>query len=295
MARRRKQEEESSLDLLLDTVCNAFGGIIFIVLLLSVLPSRNSAAEDSKDASAAQLAELARLRIEIEQEERLEKLQQNTSSALATQDAEKELQQKKLLETKKAALRNTIDARSKTEVELNAALSKESSETSRLAALKSRLEAAIVKGEQERNAQEIINTRLPRLRSIAGKRRYFLIVYENRVYLTFGTGAQSHEIFPNEQDLKVSSEGRGKTFVPLAGRGMPVGEWIKSPNGAAKFRGQFSEHEWVINICLYPDSVDQFNPVRNAFTERGYDYNWHPITSDRPLKLFPASGPAEAL
>ena len=37
MGRRRKNEDESSLDLLLDTMCNTFGGVMFIAIALAVM------------------------------------------------------------------------------------------------------------------------------------------------------------------------------------------------------------------------------------------------------------------
>lgn len=39
---RRSNEEISSLDLLLDTICNAFGGIVFIALLMAILTQATS-------------------------------------------------------------------------------------------------------------------------------------------------------------------------------------------------------------------------------------------------------------
>ena len=41
----RKREEESSLELLLDTMCNTFGGVMFIAILLSVTISINGAKQ----------------------------------------------------------------------------------------------------------------------------------------------------------------------------------------------------------------------------------------------------------
>ena len=46
MSRRRRQRTEtnSSLDLLLDTICNTFGGIIFLAILVAVLLQFSGAA-----------------------------------------------------------------------------------------------------------------------------------------------------------------------------------------------------------------------------------------------------------
>ncbi|MBT4768856.1 MAG: hypothetical protein HOO04_10925, partial [Phycisphaerae bacterium] len=47
---RRRESPESSLDLLLDTICNMFGMIIFIAVLAAVLAS----ARGARQISAAQ-------------------------------------------------------------------------------------------------------------------------------------------------------------------------------------------------------------------------------------------------
>ena len=37
MSKRSRQEEESSLELLLDTMCNTFGGVMFIAISIFVI------------------------------------------------------------------------------------------------------------------------------------------------------------------------------------------------------------------------------------------------------------------
>jgi len=53
MSRRRQRVQTSSLDLFLDTICNAFGGIMFISILISILIQMRG---DSSETNARQNA-----------------------------------------------------------------------------------------------------------------------------------------------------------------------------------------------------------------------------------------------
>ena len=39
---RKKGEDDSSLDLLLDTMCNTFGGIVFITILVALITNNTT-------------------------------------------------------------------------------------------------------------------------------------------------------------------------------------------------------------------------------------------------------------
>ena len=79
MARRRSKVQSSSLDLFLDTICNAFGGIMFLSILISVLlqfRGKESAVEvDQPTISESESAQI---------EDRLVKLQSERMELVAT-------------------------------------------------------------------------------------------------------------------------------------------------------------------------------------------------------------------
>jgi hypothetical protein len=71
---RRRQEEVSSLELLLDTMCNTFGGVMFIAISLAVMLSMRSAvnavpADTSAEIRAVQ-QRIAELQLELEQQKK---------------------------------------------------------------------------------------------------------------------------------------------------------------------------------------------------------------------------------
>lgn len=67
----RKNSEDSSLELLLDTMCNTFGGVMFIAILLSVMISIRGSAKsepvpDQKEKIAEVKQQITRLQKELE-------------------------------------------------------------------------------------------------------------------------------------------------------------------------------------------------------------------------------------
>ena len=60
MSRRRAKEEESSLELLLDTMCNTFGGVMFIAISLLVVLSAMTKNIPQKEEEPADMATLQR-------------------------------------------------------------------------------------------------------------------------------------------------------------------------------------------------------------------------------------------
>ena len=59
---RRRQDEDSSLELLLDTMCNTFGGVMFIAISLAVMLSMRGAVER---VTADESAEILKTRQQI--------------------------------------------------------------------------------------------------------------------------------------------------------------------------------------------------------------------------------------
>lgn len=55
MSRRRRDDSEESLDLLLDTITNAFGGIVFMAILLAVLVQNDTSQPTQAQSSSARL------------------------------------------------------------------------------------------------------------------------------------------------------------------------------------------------------------------------------------------------
>ena len=289
----RQSEQTDSLDLLLDTVCNAFGGIIFIVLLVAVLPSGSGSAESPvKAATPSQLTDLQRLQATLSHDERIVALQLETLDELKVVESAQDVKQVHELEEKMDKLRERVESNRKTTSELETEIQERKGEIQRLDGIAKRLEVGLLRGRSERDQGDVRATRLPRLRGV-NKGNFFLVIYQGRVYLTHEPGLKSIKLYDNTADFEVERHSDARIYRPRPDRGMAVAEWVKSEQ-LKELQSQLTNELVVINICIYPDSIKDLPAVRNAFTEHGYDYNWHPLTQSRPLALVPYRGPTSA-
>ena len=65
----RRREEDSSLELLLDTMCNTFGGVMFIAILLSVMVSMRGAQKTEPETDPAEKIAEVKKKVAVLQEE----------------------------------------------------------------------------------------------------------------------------------------------------------------------------------------------------------------------------------
>ena len=99
----------------------------------------------------------------------------------------------------------------------------------------------------------------------------------------------------NDADFNLTHVRRSTEFVPKPDKGVPVHDWLKAPTGLVALKRCLPNTEVIVNIVIYPDSLSDFNAIRNAFTGSHYDYNWSPMSPGRNLILVPNSGQMEAL
>lgn len=96
MATSRKEADSDSLELLLDTICNIFGGIIFIAMLVSILTSYTSSA--IKAAASEQSDRLQQIRATAQAQElqqQVDALRKSIASAEKLQNWEPTLEELK--------------------------------------------------------------------------------------------------------------------------------------------------------------------------------------------------------
>jgi hypothetical protein len=130
MSRRRHRSQTSSLDLFLDTICNAFGGIMFISILISILIQMRGGSSDApiitdgiseyvaleKQSKVAELQQKIRILSEmVSDRERLMFNEDSTESAELL--AQKE-QLTEVLSKSQQTQQSMLDLTSSTEIEM---------------------------------------------------------------------------------------------------------------------------------------------------------------------------------
>ncbi|WP_288591509.1 hypothetical protein [Victivallis vadensis] len=288
---RRRREDASSLELLLDTMCNTFGGVMFIaislVVVISMVRSASRALEENAPRKLEQLQqELARL--EREAAESRESVEQRRELAgllaagpmreelemLAAQEAQvRRLTDRKLAqEAKSAVLR--ADAAVRRE-----ALAKLRPEIDGLEAKRSAAEAARRELEQK---QEIIRANLDsspagtlhfKVLRQSSRIPWFLVVRNGRVWRV-GPGKRNGRDVP-EPDVEFTVSGTVVSCTLKPGAGVPALADGKISPELRRILDAVPGNR-VPEFWVDPDSAEEFFTVREQLKQEKVMHGWGP-------------------
>jgi hypothetical protein len=298
----RRKRPADSLYMLLDTMCNAFGGIILLAVMVTLLTSkeRGSQTETSHDTK-----EMLQRRLALAQTSLEHSLQLFASlQAKATDDRWRK--QVALLATRKEvqeALQQIRDAVSQSSRELDTVGAADPAE--RLKFLNAQLAAAEARKLEQQNSlsaarenskrlkqrldslqqqvAKIINEsqrplRLPKEHE-TGKRPFYVIVQYGRIY-----PCRNADLSRNESTITWSSRGESDTAKPIPDQGY-------SPADAAKLQALFNslpKDLVYLAFCVFEDSFPEFNRAKGIAMTSGLAYGWDPFRNqDGPVSFSP--------
>lgn len=281
--RRRPPTNTSSLDLFLDTICNTFGGIVFLAILLSVLMQMRSkqpqpldpsdvpmSAEDYHDvvakfddltAARQQLSDLV-----VDARSRLP-----TSEDLEIQEAQRQAEQEQQRLESAIEQHTEFMKQLAQQLEDNAKIAEETQEVSR------RLTEAQASLERDQAALEealsdkLEILKLPRVETINKSNEIILMRY-GRIYpLRVGAGQDL-----NGFDLVITKlSGDNFTAAPRADKGWSLPSDISE---LATHIGQYAPTRRVFSVIVWPDSFAEFALLKEVMIEAGFQYELLPIT-----------------
>jgi hypothetical protein len=300
--RKKHMVQGDSLDLLLDALCNMFGGIVFIALLIVLLTSENLRKSNVYEPPQSNVSENRSLQAQVEL------LKQKLVTLLDKNKLHKEsvLAWVKHLEQAKSQKELAIDSQISFEE-----LLKKDQQT--IALFKEKLERiknteeilvetrehpdttdidAEIKNEEEHvkdlreslaslTNRRVIHARLPK-ESFSQLGPLFIIVKGTRahVVLAYDAGFNSYE----RRDVSVIQTGTSWDFLPLRGGGFKVAVDVETHPRFAELIRTYSNNQYLASICVDDDGHHAFQLLREALVNRGWSYNVHYL--DGALKLF---------
>ncbi|MDA0285508.1 MAG: hypothetical protein O3B86_19360 [Planctomycetota bacterium] len=300
MKRKDSSSDDGSLDLLLDTICNTFGGVLFISLLVVVLLNVTSdQAGDSPPEPEAQL-ELAQLQVELSQSsQQLQTLRsanqqrEQTQAALVTQkqiELARSVQTTQKHVTEQVQIKaRTLDEVSQSQIRINETAQQLEERQDQLEAMRRELAAARSQLTSEVNSRSR-TVSLPRLQQT---NKQYCSFFLKRGRLTSLLTRNSYGIESvNESEIEIVSEGSTEYYEPRIGKGIAVD--LNGSNQSAiqsKVR-MFDRSQFVIRLWIWPDSFDQFAAVQQALVAGQFQYKPEPLTSSQRVRAGTSSGPA---
>lgn len=296
---RRRPEEESSLELLLDTICNAFGGILFLTILVAVLLRLVGPAPSNEPVQEEAHQNMVRLEEElIEQQIRLETLSKATAehdrarqqlANKAREKAQREGEISTQVLERIAKLRIENDQLNVQRAKQMAKLAGLQKEVENNQAKVRELEKALSGAELElsKKAQTLQEEKAARTKSaklpspqLAVTRQVVLIVRYNEVFKPYVEDDYAFTEAVNLEEFVVIEETTtGVTISPRVGKGVSMLEKEQLRKAVtAKLKGKSPTNNHVV-IAIWDDSYEHFADLKDVLIELGFKYRLIPCES----------------
>lgn len=318
---RRKRGRDSSLELLLDTITNTFGGILFIAILVSLMLRSTSRQAWQEAARHEPMSPLEQARLENRIEELrtdADILTKRIAAAPPARTAGGESVSTRGLEAAVAELQAAIDDRAEAAASLlelqreaaesraqAASLGKEQATAeAKLAAAEQKVAAAkeeaarlaaAVLAMEEAAAQKVERTvGLPNLRPSA-KEQVGLYLRFDRLF-TMHDWEDGRRMGPNTDQFVVvpveGDDGVQQVARPKPGAGLAI-DAATVRKTVGRVLGPFPPGRFVVSLIVFDDSFDVFQVVKEAIVEAGYEYRPMPLRAGESVVDFGGVGEAQ--
>ncbi len=311
---RRTLEQPDSLEMLLDTMCNTFGGIILIALLIALLARETRVQEAETRAVTESEAMLQRRLASVEQDLReararqtnLEQQARDSTQAGLLRLVEQREQLRQLSAALTELLRNSqrqLDAgpianTGQVEEAIRQMLQRVSDTEQRQT--EARILQASLQGKQRelrRTLQQDSNRlaqalaphvqrlRLPREHETT-KTHLYLIVRHGRLYPLY--------IFRNDNPERNTNSLRWVEETPTVRRVEPLpnlGAPVTTENALWPFFQQYPPDNLYLVFQVYEDSFAAFNIAKAAAVTQGFEYTWQPRRNSEVLRIGAGGAP----
>ena len=283
MSRRQMISTDDSLELLLDTICNTFGAVIFISILASILaqnsapdsasPEETTAAIEETYIRQRELSELRRRQQTMEsqlaqQEELIRRFSNEESVSLALQILQDSQLQAKMSAQKTDAA-DAIEVTERERLQLERAMQER---------LKELNEAKSRQTEAANNLRNIETDHghTAEVRRVHETTKFgFTFALDNgrlySVHTSEDQNANDMDLMINRDDCEVLEVGGVTTIRPLKTAGLPI-RGIVSAQQDAKSKLAAVGKLFVVRLFVAKDSFAEFLPVKEAMTELGLEY-----------------------
>lgn len=293
MARRRKHDG-GSLELLLDTICNTFGGIVFIAILVVILLQFSQPQSEQQPVERADPIVLEQRRNEMAV------LKAKTIRAREAATSQRQTLEKFAPDAVREQLRDhrqLVGAADKLTDERDEFLSKNSraaqeieSLTNEIQKTREQLQAARQQANdlesqiETKRTERTENSRLPVVRAPGLRRSIGLILRYGRMYVW-----HRYDQFGNRRGLNTDEfaivEVRDDKVItrPIPTAGVVLDGSEASEQLIKKRLRPFEPSNIYITAVVRPDSFREFRYLRDILIELGFNYRLMPSQADSPV------------
>lgn len=299
MRRKSSTPDESNLELLLDTICNTFGVVLFITMLVVIRVNASQAEVETQPPEAESELELIERQQQLDEARaRLQQLkealaqQQSVADRFASTES-RQLASNVQKQTKHLADRLDLKQQALTNIAhdqqtINDVASELEQQHDRLQSL--RQEAAAVESQLKTDvAQRSRNSRAPELRK-SQRAPVPIFVKDGRLCRFFNPGRY---LSPNIQEVRKSVDQAAQVHYvdPVSGAGLAISP---DPPNSAQIKSAltgFSPQDHVLQVFFWPESFPHCQVLRDVMVEMGFRYSLIPMPDGERVSVGQGSGP----
>jgi hypothetical protein len=299
MSRKSSRPDESNLELLLDTVCNTFGVVLFISMLVVIRVNASQAEVESQPPEAESALEL------IERQQELEKARarmRQLREALAQQQSVAD----RFSSTESRRLASSVQSSTESLIvqleEKERTLSRIASEQQDVNKIASQLENQKETLEQLRQQASAIQSQLDReVKSRSRTSRVPELRQSKRqpvpLFLKKGLLCRYYKpgrfLSRNAQEVaKTVDPASLVVFVdPIPGAGLAISPDPPNANAIKTALTGFSPDDHVLQVFFWPDSFSHCQVLRDAMVDMGFRHSLIPMPDNERVSVGKSSGP----
>lgn len=300
---RKEEGDDGSLDLLLDTICNTFGGVLFISMLVVILlnmtseqvdfsPPDPSAQEDlvelNKDLEKDR-KEIEQLDREIQQQQEIEKQIVDPEIRTLVERLEIDRQDRTdLVQRRSQELEQISDA----QIEVNEIAQYLYDLEQQLKLAESDLTTVQQQLEQEIVARSRNVKKLPKTRQTTKVEVPFFL-QQGRLCAYARRGADG-TLQPNPSEVAEAKDADGKIYLEAKpSAGVRVDTSGTSRQAITQKLNQFDKDQHYIAVFVRPDSFGDFPALRQALVDAEFEYRLVPVPAGENVYAGAADDTAE--
>lgn len=296
MSRTRRTGEGSSLELLLDTICNTFGGVLFISILVVILINMSSDAAQNIPPDEPAQSELMEMQLELQKSQaRIQKLknaiqQQHSIERQFVDPDTKRIVQKwtqlngeltRLQESKEKALTNI----SKDQTLINKVATESKQSADALAHAKEEYNSLLsrLRTEVETRTQA---AKLPKLRRTEKSEMVFFL--REGYFSSYARKMGEGTYVPNTNEVVEKTGPQGAYIEPVSSAGIKIVKDDNATQESLESRlSDFEPGQHYIAVFVSPDSFEEFAVLKDLMVQKGFEYRLEPYTPDQKVYIGP--------
>ncbi|MDR0390692.1 MAG: hypothetical protein LBH59_02205 [Planctomycetaceae bacterium] len=322
--KKRRNSPQTSLELFLDTICNTFGGILLIAILVAVQIRQTESNFEEHDAATpeeimALQKKLDQLNADIKIAAALQATKQHSQPTTQLENEENEYSSYNHAQLTNAKINSTLK-----KAELTSLFTKQKNENLQLEnqikiivtniqtadkevndlaqQIKNQQSENLAQKQSNENTQnEIIalNKQItqyknnPDTQTILNTRNetiYLPRLHESKTNQSVYLILRFKRVYDASVRADFDSPSNEQLGMPKMNRGLPIDTSDKFKNEVKKLLQKYNPKNVYASVIVYGDSADLFYVVRNILVESGFEYDLKPSGENSTWKFTTGSG-----